>query len=496
MYPLALVAAVAAVLAYSLTPALRDWFVRGGWVDRPDGNRKKHLLPIPRAGGAIIAVSYVASCVFLAALHSVRVVAFHLDFTLVLAVLPGAALVFIIGLLDDTKGLSPWLKLSAQIVACLAVFFGGVHVTILHRLGVDDWRLSLPLTLFWLLLCTNAFNLIDGMDGLSGGLGLFALLTLICYALLGNNFPLLLATVPLAGALAGFLPSNLNPASVFLGDSGSYLIGFLLGCFSAVWSQKSATLLGIAAPLMAFAVPLADVLLVVARRFLRQKPLFNADRLHIHHRLLERGLTPRRAVLVLYGVAGIGAALSLVSTVRNDWYAGLAFLLFCGLTFAGIRSLRYLEFETATHIALRGTFRQVLRSEMILQTTWRHLKDASTPSACWNVLRTTASELGFCRVRLKLDGFEFHESLDTSEAASWTINVPLGSRGYDDGSPNNSDKKDPPGKPKPPGPPPPPPPPPKHHKPPPPSCHRDDDCGHGGQQDLAWNAASSRNGGK
>lgn len=176
MYPLALVAAVAAVLAYSLTPALRDWFVRGGWVDRPDGNRKKHPLPIPRAGGAIIAVSYVASCVFLAALHSVRVVAFHLDFTLVLAVLPGAALVFIIGLLDDTKGLSPWLKLSAQIVACLAVFFGGVHVTILHRLGVDDWRLSLPLTLFWLLLCTNAFNLIDGMDGLSGGLGLFACL--------------------------------------------------------------------------------------------------------------------------------------------------------------------------------------------------------------------------------------------------------------------------------------------------------------------------------
>src|SRR5690348_14229422 len=137
MYPLALVGAASAFLAYSLTPAVRGWFVRCGWVDRPDGERKKHLVPIPRAGGAIIAVSYVASCVFLGALRSKGLEAFHLDFTLILTVLPGAALVFIIGLLDDTKGLSPWLKLSAQIVACLVVFMGGVHVSVLHRFGAD-----------------------------------------------------------------------------------------------------------------------------------------------------------------------------------------------------------------------------------------------------------------------------------------------------------------------------------------------------------------------
>jgi hypothetical protein len=197
-----------------------------------------------------------------------------------------------------------------------------------------------------------------------------------------------------------------------------------------VWSQKSATLLGITAPLMAFAVPLADVLLVMARRFLRQKPLFNADRLHIHHRLLERGLTPRRVVLVLYGVAGIGAFLALLSTILNDRYAGFALLLFCGLACVGVKSLGYLEFRTAGRIAFRGTFREVLRSEMILHTTSAHLKHADTPADCWRVLKTVASELGFCRVRMKLDEVEFQESFDDLHSEPlWTIHIPLNGRG-------------------------------------------------------------------
>jgi UDP-GlcNAc:undecaprenyl-phosphate GlcNAc-1-phosphate transferase len=430
MYSLGLVAVVSVFLAYFLTPFVQAWFVRRGWVDKPDGDRKVGVLPIPRAGGAVIAIAYLASYAILAALHLRGWASFRLDFGLVLAVLPGGALVFIIGLLDDTKGLPPLLKFSAQIIACLVAFIGGVHVGVLHWFAAGTWWLSLPMTLFWLLLCTNAFNLIDGLDGLSGGLGLFALLTLICYALLGNNFPLLLATVPLAGALLGFLPFNLNPASVYLGDSGSYMIGFALGCFAAVWSEKSATLLGITAPLMALAVPLVDVVLVVARRFLRQKPIFNADRLHIHHRLLERGLTPRRVVFVLYGTACLGTALALLSTVLSKAHAGFVFLLFCGLACVGIKYLGYLEFHAASRIAFRGTFRQVLRSEMILQTTWAHLHAANTPVASWQVLRTTASELGFCRVGMTLDDLQFFESFDDSDSTPlWTITIPLTGRG-------------------------------------------------------------------
>ena len=130
------------------------------------------------------------------------------------------------------------------------------------------------------------------------------------------------------------------------------MIGFALGCFAAVWSQKSATLLGIAAPLMALAVPLVDVMLVVARRVLRQKPIFNADRLHIHHGLLDRGLTPNRVLFVLYGIACLGAVLALLSTVLNA-HAGLVLLLFCGLACVGIKHLGYTEFNTASRMAFR-----------------------------------------------------------------------------------------------------------------------------------------------
>src|SRR5439155_4205751 len=144
----------------------------------------------------------------------------------------------------------------------------------------ENWW-SLPVTLFWLVLCTNAFNLIDGVDGLAAGLGLFATLTMLVAALAQNNVALAVATAPLAGCLLGFLRYNFNPASVFLGDSGSLLIGFLLGCYGVIWSQKSVTMLGMAAPAMVLAFPLLEVALSVARRFLHNEPIFAGDRGHI-----------------------------------------------------------------------------------------------------------------------------------------------------------------------------------------------------------------------
>src|SRR4029079_2155009 len=132
--------------------------------------------------------------------------------------------------------------------------------------------LSLPLTIAWLVLCANAFNLIDGVDGLAAGMGLFATSTMLVAAVLGDHVALALATAPLLGALVAFLRYNFNPASIFLGDSGSLTIGFLLGCCGALWSQKSATILGMVAPMMALAVPLLDAVMAVVRRFLRYEP--------------------------------------------------------------------------------------------------------------------------------------------------------------------------------------------------------------------------------
>src|SRR5947208_10567281 len=168
----------------------------------------------------------------------------------------------------------------------------GVNVSGVAGFAAHGWW-SFPITVGWLVVCSNAFNLIDGMDGLATGVGLFAAFTTLAAALLQNNALLALATAPLVGALLAFLRYNFNPASIFLGDCGSLTIGFLLGCFAAVWSQKSATLLGMTAPVMALSVPLLDTGIAVVRRFLRRQPIFSADRNHLHHRLLDRGFSSR-----------------------------------------------------------------------------------------------------------------------------------------------------------------------------------------------------------
>jgi UDP-GlcNAc:undecaprenyl-phosphate GlcNAc-1-phosphate transferase len=202
----------------------------------------------------------------------------------------------------------------------------------LHLANIGGWALPewliLPATLGWLILVTNAVNLIDGMDGLATGVTLFATLTMLASGLQNNNVPLAMAVVPLAGALLGFLRYNFNPATVFLGDCGSLTIGFLLGCFGISWAQKSATMLGVTAPLLALAIPLLDSGLAVVRRFLRRESIFGADRGHVHHKLLDRGLSVRQAALVLYGVSLLFAILSLASSVLHDSYAGVVLVLF------------------------------------------------------------------------------------------------------------------------------------------------------------------------
>ncbi len=188
-----------------------------------------------------------------------------------------------------------------------------VDIHILHSLPA--WPgLGFALTVIWLIGCTNAFNLIDGMDGLAAGVGLVATVTMLIAALTQGNLPLALATMPLAGCLLGFLRYNFNGASVFLGDSGSLLIGFLLGCYGALWSEKSVTLVALTVPLLAVSIPLLEVVLSIVRRYLRNRPIFEADRGHIHHKLLERGLSPEGAVLTIYAFCGVVALLSLLAS--------------------------------------------------------------------------------------------------------------------------------------------------------------------------------------
>lgn len=241
----------------------------------------------------------------------------------------------------------------------------GVRVAGVGGYHVDQWW-SLPLTLAWFIGCTNALNLIDGVDGLA--------------ALLGNNFALAAAVVPLAGAL----------------------LGFLLGCYGVIWSQKSATLLGMTAPLMVLAIPLLDVCLSIVRRGLRGQPVFQGDRGHVHHRLLDRGLTQRRVVLLLYGMCGLFAGLSLLQTMAKSQYTGLVIVLFCVVAWIGVQNLGYVEFRVARRMLLGGVFQKMIDGQVVLR--------------------------GF---EERLAGRRLNEQLEARNGrGSWDLRVPLGREDY------------------------------------------------------------------
>ena len=347
MYSLLTLFLVAFVIALTVTPLCRDLALRWKLLDHPGDLRKIHSRPIPRIGGVPIVLAYLASfgLVWAAGFHAAAQLQEHLPF--ILKLLPSAALIFAVGLADDLIGLRPWQKLAGQFVAAVMAVSAGARLT-----GFVGYELpmywAVPLSVLWLVGFANAFNLIDGVDGLAAGVGLVATITTLVAALLQHNILLALATVPLAGALLGFLRYNFSPASIFLGDSGSLLIGFLLGCYGLLWSQKAATLLGITAPLIAMSIPLVDTVLAIARRFLNHQPIFGADRSHIHHKLLARGLTPRRVALIIYGVCALSACLALLQSVWKEQFAGSIVLLFCIGACVCIQRLGYTEFAVSS----------------------------------------------------------------------------------------------------------------------------------------------------
>jgi len=299
MYSLCGLTAAAFVLSLLLTPLMRDWSIHLGLVDRPDQVRKQHAMATARTGGVPILLSYAGAyaLLLLLPLNASGVIREHM--AAIWRLMPPVAIIFATGLLDDWRDLRPWQKLAGETAAAIWAYAAGVRIFAVGGHATAPWC-GFLLTIAWLILCSNAFNLIDGMDGLAAGVGLTATMTTFIAGLLHGDITLGLATAPLAGCLLGFLRYNFNPASIFLGDSGSLLIGFLLGSYAVIWSQKSATMLGVAGPAMALALPLLEVGLSILRRFLRNEPIFTGDRGHIHHRLLDRGFTPRKAALLLY----------------------------------------------------------------------------------------------------------------------------------------------------------------------------------------------------
>jgi len=405
------------LIAIILTPIVRDVFRSYNMVDRP-GQRKIHAYPIPRVGGIAIAVAYGVALLTTPAVGAAAGPS-------VWQVLPGATVVFLTGLLDDFLPLKPVFKIVGLVVAASLVFFSGLHVGDLAGQPVPVW-LDYPLTVFWLLLTANALNLIDGLDGLCAGMGLVATLTLFAAAMLRHNIGLAHATFPLVGALLGFLCYNINPATVFLGDSGALLIGFLLGCYGMIWTQKASTVLSMLVPLLALSIPLLDVSLSVLRRLLRNQPIFTADRRHIHHRLLDRGFSARQAVWALFLFAALAAALALLTI--SPWGGKsqiVVIVLFCAAAGIGIHQLRYWEFDIAGQFLFGGGLKRALDGRLRLERLTWELERASDEKSWWAILVEGARGLGVSEIRwIGLDG-ERMETLTPLAAPAWTFRVAL-----------------------------------------------------------------------
>jgi len=430
MQALALLALCSFVAALVYTPLCRDLFHRWGIYDRPDAVRKIHLGPVPRVGGVVFILSITTTYALTFVFKKLGPPVDAHQVALAWRIIPGAAVVFVTGILDDLFSLQAWQKLVGQLIGAGCAYWTGLRVAGLAGYSAEHW-LSVPLTLLWLVLCTNAFNLIDGVDGLATGLGLFATLTMVIAGLFQNNVPLLAVTLPVAGFLLGFLLYNFNPATVFLGDSGSLLLGFTLGCFGVIWSQKSATLLGMVAPGMAMFVPILDVGLSVLRRLLRQQPVFRADRGHIHHRLLDQGLTPRRAVVLLYGACLVGAILSITQLVAAKQFGGLIVLVFCAAAWVGVQHLGYVEFSLATRMLLGGSFQRMLASQLQLRKFEEELIATTGVEECYRLLAETCRKFGFAGFVIDFRGQTLRKTfLEQDVEVCWIVRIPLAGTGY------------------------------------------------------------------
>lgn len=335
-----------------------SWF---GLVDVPGEARRLHTRPVATVGGVGLFLAMTLASLLIVATSSVEV-RNPAAFAAIVPIGLGALAMHLTGLWDDRSGLSAHVKAALQVLVSLAVFLAGVRieaveVPFLGRLEFAYW-VSMAITVFWFVGVTNAFNLVDGTDGLAGGAALIATSAMFLVALaLGHELVALFLAV-MAGATLGFLCYNFPPASVFMGDAGSLLLGFLLAGLGIVSSAKAATTVAIAVPIVAFGLPVLDTTLAVVRRTLRGDRIWVPDRGHIHHRLLDLGFSPREVAITLYGVCGIFALLSFLGLSDDGRLLAPIFLVLGLAVLVGVQSLRIPELLEIRKLIGRGIGRR------------------------------------------------------------------------------------------------------------------------------------------
>ncbi|AJA49629.1 putative undecaprenyl-phosphate N-acetylglucosaminyl 1-phosphate transferase [Clostridium pasteurianum DSM 525 = ATCC 6013] len=299
MENLYLITLFSALISFLITPLVRKLAFSFNVVDVPKDNRRVHKKPIPKLGGLAI---YIAFLIMIFLKKS------PIDQSEI-GIIIGSLIIVIGGVVDDKYNIKPWQKLLFQIAAASFLIFFKVMISVITN-PISDVNLyirianfiAVPLTMLWVIGVTNAFNLIDGLDGLSAGLAFIACITMTIVAFLSGkaDMEVITLTIILGGAILGFLPHNFNPASIFMGDTGAQLLGFLLASIAMRGAIKSASAIVLAVPILALGLPIYDTIFAIIRRKVNGKSIAEADRGHLHHRLLDMGLTQRQAVIIMY----------------------------------------------------------------------------------------------------------------------------------------------------------------------------------------------------
>jgi UDP-GlcNAc:undecaprenyl-phosphate GlcNAc-1-phosphate transferase len=379
---------ISLVLSFLLTPLVRSFAIKIKAIDLP-GERKIHTRPIPRLGGLSIFIVF-----HLVLLAFSQFGFFHFPSGFLMGIhfgwiLLASAIVLVLGSIDDFRRMPPSVKFLFQIVAGLIVALTCCRIEVIFlpfgtfKLGI----FSVPATVFWVVAITNAVNLMDGLDGLAAGTSFIVCIAILGISLLGQNIVIALVSVILAGSILGFLRYNFHPASIFLGDSGSYFLGFIISLLSIMSGQKGTTTLAILVPIIALGLPIMDTALSMLRRLLKSLHImevdqeknvvkflfldgwsvFKADRGHIHHKLLQMGFTQRKAVTILYAVSLTLGALALSSVYFKNINYALFITAIAFAFYVGVRKLGYTEIQILTNGSLLPLFNTPVVSRRILR---------------------------------------------------------------------------------------------------------------------------------
>jgi len=312
---LLLAAGVALLISYFMTPPVKHFAEMVGAIDVPKDDRRVHKHPIPRMGGLAIFLGFVLSVLLFVNMS-----------TQMMGLLVGAVIIAVMGAIDDIVNLNAWVKLAAQIIAAVVVIRSGIVFDAISNPNflseittIPIGILSIPLTVIWIVGCTNAVNLIDGLDGLAVGVSAISSLTMLVVALFVAEPSVSIILAALTGACIGFMPYNMNPAKIFMGDVGSQMLGFVLSTASIMGMFKFHTIITFLVPVMALSVPLADTAFAFVRRIAHGQSPFHPDKKHFHHRLLDIGLNQKQAVAVLYAISAVMGLFAVLLAGRDTF---------------------------------------------------------------------------------------------------------------------------------------------------------------------------------